>query len=163
MNRVVMIVLGVLAVLAIAAGSFYGGMVYGKNQAQADLPMIVDAEGMPTGQGQFATLPEGQRGMIRGQFAGGQGGMLFGEIQAIGNGELTVTDQNGEPIQVIVADTTLIQKQAEVTLADLEVGETVVVSGNRDDQGNITARSLQVSPGGGGFFGPPDNTTPGGE
>ena len=162
MNRIVMIVLGVVAVAAIAAGSFYGGMVYGKNQAQADLPTFVDAEGMPAGRGQFGTLPEGQLGVDRGQFAGRQGGMLFGEIQTIGSGELTITDPNGEQVQVYVADTTLIQKQAEVTLADLEVGETVVISGNRDDDGNITARSLQVSSGE-GFFGQPGGIAPGGE
>jgi len=160
MNRIVAIVLGVLVVAGIAAGSFYGGMVYGKNQAQADSTALGEAGGMPSGRGQFGTPPsDGAQG---GQFAGRQGGMLFGEIQSIGNGELTVTDQNGEPIQVIVADTTLIQKQAEVTLADLEIGETVVVSGNRADDGSITARSLQVSPDS-GFFGPPDTTAPGGE
>lgn len=162
MNRIAIIVFGVLVVAAIAAGSFYGGMVYGKNQAQADLPAFVNAGGVAGGRGQFGTPPGAQDGTAGGQFAGRQGGMLFGEIQAVGNGELTVTDQTGESIQVIVADTTLIQKQAEVTLADLEVGETVVISGNRDDDGSITARSLQVSPDS-GFFGRPDTTAPGGE
>jgi hypothetical protein len=162
MNRIVMIILGVLVVAVIAAGSFYGGMVYGKGQAQADLPTLGDGQGMPAGRGQSGAMPGIQDRTDGGQFADRQGGMLFGEIQAIGNGELTVTDQNGDQFQVIVADTTLIQKQAEVTLADLEVGETVVVSGNRDDDGNVTARSLQVSPDS-GFFGPPDTTAPGGE
>jgi hypothetical protein len=162
MNRVVMIVLGVLGVLVIAAGSFYGGMVYGENQAQATLPAFGDMEGMPAGRGQFGSRPDEQAGIDRGQITATQGGSLFGEIQSIGSGELTITDQDGEQIQVYVTNTTLIQKQAEVTLADLAEGETVIISGSRGDDGSITARTLQVSPGG-GFFGQPGDAGLGGE
>lgn len=160
MNRIVKIALMVVAALAIAAGSFYGGMVFGENRAQAPFLAVREAEGFGA-RGQFRGLAGGPQGLDRGQTAGAEGGMLFGEIQAIGDGELTVTDPNGQELQVYVADTTLIQKQAEVTLADLQQGEMVIISGNRDDEGNITARSLQVSPGE-GFFGRPLNTVPGG-
>ena len=162
MNRAVTIILGVLVVVVIAAGSFYGGMVYGKNQAETSLPAAGEGGEFPGVRGQFGQRPGGQGGAEGGQFLREQGGMLFGEIQSIGSGELTVTDPNGEQITVYVADTTLIQKQAEVTLANLEEGETVIISGNRDDDGNITARSLQVSPGV-RFFGQPDGASLGGE
>lgn len=162
MNRVVTIVLGVLVAIAIAAGSFYGGMIYGKNQAQAAMPGFIDTEGMPAGRGQFGAAPGGQAVTGREQITGTQGGTLFGEIQSIGSGELTVTNESGEQIQVYVTDTTLIQKQAEVTLADLLEGETVVISGNRADDGSITARMLQVSPGV-QFFGGPDSSATDGQ
>ena len=162
MNRVITIVLGVLVAVVIAAGSFYGGMIYGKNQAQAELPVPGDMEGMPGGRGQFGALPGGQGVVERGQIVGEQGGMLFGEIQSIGSGELTITDESGQQVQVYVTDTTLIQKQASVTLADLQEGETVVISGSRGDDGSITARMLQVSLGA-GFLGQPDSDTTGGE
>ena len=162
MNRAVTIVLGVLVVLVVAGGSFYGGMVYGKNQAEPAFPVAGEGGEFPGIGGQFGQRPGGQVGAEGRQLLREQGGMLFGEIQSIGSGELTVTDPNGEQITVYVASTTLIQKQAEVTLADLEEGETVVISGNRDDDGNITARSLQVSSGG-GFFGQPGGAAPGGE
>ncbi len=160
MNRVVMIGLAVLAAVVIAAGSFYGGMVYGKSQAETTFPALDDGAGFGGRRGQLELPPDAE--VEGGQFAGRQGNMLFGEIQSIGDGELTVTDANGQQITVYVADTTLIQKQAEVTLADLDQGETVVISGNRDDDGNITARSLQVTSGG-GFFGQPGGVAPGGE
>lgn len=157
MNRSVAIILGVLLVVVIAGGSFYGGMVYGKNQAQQDLPVMGEFEGMPgaagrRGQfgGQFGTEP----GANAGQMDRTQGGSLFGEIQSIGDGEMTIVDQSGDQVTIYVTDTTLIQKQAEVTLSDLEEGETVVISGSRGDDGSITARMLQVSPEG-GFFGRP--------
>jgi hypothetical protein len=162
MNRVIVIVLGVLLVAVIAGGSFYGGMVYGKNQAQAEFPVPGGAQEMPFGRGQFGTPPAGQAGTARRQFTDTQGGSLFGEIQSIGDGEMTIVDQNGEQVSVHVTDTTLIQKQAEVTLADLEEGETVMISGSRGDDGSITARTLQVSPTG-GFFGRPDSGAPDGQ
>lgn len=162
MNRVLTIVLGVVLVLVIAAGSFYGGMIYGKNQAQPAFPVLGEGGELRGMRGQLGMRPGGEVDAEAGQFLGRPGGMLFGEIQSIGDGELAVTDPSGEQIRVYVGETTLIQKQATVTLADLEVGETVVISGNRDDDGNITARSLQVSPGV-GFFGQPDSTTQDGE
>ena len=162
MNRTVMVVLGVLVVVVVAAGSFYGGMIYGKNQVETTFPVVGEGGEFPVGRGQFGQRPGAQGGVEDGQLFRDQSGMLFGEIQSIGDGELMVTDANGEQITVYVADTTLIQKQAEVTLADLEKGETVVISGNRDDAGNITARSLQVSTGG-GMFGLPGAVAPGGE
>jgi hypothetical protein len=157
MNRIVGIVLGVLLVVVIAGGSFYGGMVYGKNQAEQEFPAAEGFEGMPgaagrRGQfgGQFGTEP----GTNAGQLERTQGGSLFGEIQSIGDGEMTIVDQSGDQVTIYVTDTTLIQKQAEVTLADLAEGETVVISGSRGDDGSVTARMLQVSPEG-GFFGRP--------
>jgi hypothetical protein len=155
MKRAVMIVLGVLLVLVIAGGSFYGGMVYGKNQAQSDFPALGEFQGMPGGRGQFGAQAGNQAGTDRGQVVRTQGGSLFGEIQSIGDGEMTIVDQSGEQVKIYVTDTTLIQKQADVTLADLEEGETVVISGSTGDDGSITARTLQVAPGG-AFFGRPD-------
>jgi hypothetical protein len=87
--------------------------------------------------------------------------MLVGEIQSISNGVLTVTDQSGKQTQVTVTDTTLIQKQASVTVADLEEGDTVMVSGSQGTDGSITARSVQVVTGG-GFFSVSGENPPGG-
>lgn len=145
MNHIVKIVLGVLLAVVIAAGSFYGGMIYGESQAQAEFPALGDAGGIPGGQGQFGAPPGGQAGLDREQLAGAQGGSLFGEIQSIGSGELTIVDQSGQQVQIYVTDTTLIQKQAEVTLADLQEGETVAISGSQGTDGSITARMVQVS------------------
>ena len=161
MNRVVKIVLGVLVVVVIAAGSFYGGMVFGKNQAQAAAPVPGEMQGMPGVPEQAGMPPGGQAGTDGGQASSRQGGMLFGQIQAISNGELTIKDESGQQILVYVTDTTLIQKQAEVTVADLQEGETVVVSGSQATDGSITARMLQVSSGQG--FGPAGSPTTGGQ
>ncbi len=161
MNRIVIIVVGVLLALLIAAGSFYGGMVYGENRAQAEMPVFANAEGTPGWRGQFGAPPGGQAGTDRRQFSGAQGGSLFGEIQSLGSGEMTIIDQNGKQVKIHVTDTTLIQKQAEVTLADLQEGEMVAISGSQETDGSITARMVQASPAGG--FGLRSNPPSGGQ
>lgn len=139
MNRVVKIVLGLVLVAAVAAGSFYGGLVYGEDRAQ---PAFSVPEGFAqrseANQGEMP--PGGRSGVTR-----EQGGMLAGEIVSVGDGRLTLEDESGDEIVVHVTDTTYIQKQADVTLADLQAGETVFVSGSRGDDGSITARMVQVS------------------
>jgi hypothetical protein len=79
--------------------------------------------------------------------------MVFGQIDQVGEGFLMIKDNNGQQIQVHVTDTTLIEKNMSVTLSDLQVGEAVIISGSRGNDGTITARSVQVAPPGrfGGF------------
>lgn len=158
MKRTIWIIVGVVAVLLVAAGSFYAGSLYGKNQAQA--ASAARRQGAFPGagaNGQFTGQP-GANGRT-----GGQGGMLFGQIENIGDGVLTVKDNNGKETQIKVTDTTLIEKQASVKLADLTQGETVMISGSTGADGTITARTVQVAPMGrfGGPGGPAAPDAPG--
>ena len=156
MNRFVKIVLAALLAALIAGGSFYGGMVYGQGQQQATSPVAGGAAGAQDWAGQGGMQPPGQTGV-----GSGQGGMLAGKILAIEGGALTLEDQSGKEIQVHVTGTTLIRKQAEVSVADLQEGETVLVSGSQGTDGSITARMVQVSSADG--FGLPGNLPPGGQ
>ena len=138
MKRTVWIILGIVVLLLVAGGSFFGGTVYGKNQAQTAFAA--------RRQGGFdGANGQGQPGANA--RAGGQGG-IFGQIDSIGDGVLVIKDNNGQQTQVKVTDTTLIEKQAAVKLTDLETGETVIVSGSKGTDGVITARSVQVAPAG---------------
>lgn len=156
MKRFVKIVLLASLLVVVAGGSFYGGMVYGQSQQQSASPGPEGAAGGRDWAGQGGMRPGGQAGSD-----GGQGGMLAGQILSIKDGELTLEDITGQEIQVHVTDTTLIQKQAEVRVSDLEEGETVFVSGSRGTDGSITARMVQVSSADG--FGLPGNLPPGGQ
>ena len=149
MKRTAWIILGIVVLLLVAGGSFYGGTLYGKSQAQTAL--AARRQGAFPGAGENGQFPgQGQPGANA--RAGAQGGMLFGQIEKIGDGVFTVTDNNGKQTQVKVTDTTLIEKQASVKLTDLAKGETVMVSGSTGTDGTITARSVQVAPM--GRFGP---------
>ena len=151
MNKTLKIILGVIVVLAIAGASFYGGTVYGESQA-ADSVTAAPA-GFPAGAIPF----DGQPGDFQGRRAQGQGeaggfaapaGMTFGEIESIDGNTLTLTTQAGGAMTVLVTDTTLIEKNASVAVSDLVAGDTVIVSGSDNDDGSITARSVQVAPAG---------------
>jgi hypothetical protein len=161
MNKALKVILGVVVVVVIAAGSFYGGMVFGKSQASASaatVPMNFP-EGFQPPDG--AALPGDGAGRLgaRGQggAAGGfavQPGMIFGEIQSIDGDILLVVDANGAQKRVQVTNTTLIEKNASVEVTDLVTGETVIVSGSENDDGSVTARSVQVAPAGRFMGGP---------
>lgn len=169
-NKAAAIITAVILVLAIAGGSFYGGMVYGKSQAQANLPAgFVDFQnGMPgalaggaagaiPGQGRpFGARPSGGGG--QGEVAAGAG-MQMGTVKEVTDGVLVITaigdGSNGREIRVTVTDTTLIEKNTSVKVSELEVGETLMVSGSTGADGTITARSIQVAPAGRFGFGAP--------
>ena len=130
MNRGLQIISAILILVLVAGGSFYGGMVYGKSQTTGAVTLPQGAVLPGSGQrGQFQFPNQNQQGEA-GQRFGGQGGGLFGEIVQIGDGLIVVKDSTGKETQVHVTDTTLIEKNASVTLADLATGETVIVSGN---------------------------------
>lgn len=146
MSRTVKILIAIVVLLAVAGGSFYGGTLYGKNQVQTTFAAARQRGGAFPGAGSIVVgeLPpdnlqqEGQT----------LGGALFGQIKEIGDGAMVISDNNGKQIPVKVTDTTLIEKQASVTLADLATGETVFISGSTAADGTVTARSVQVAPAG---------------
>jgi len=69
----------------------------------------------------------------------------MGTIEEVGDDTLVITTEE-DTIQIETTDTTLIHKYAIVTIADLEAGERVVVSGTRKEDGSYAARSIQVLP-----------------
>ncbi len=145
MNRVVIGLIGVVVVVAVAGGAFYGGMKVGQNQVIQN-PMQYLGQGravdeqFPGAGGQFRGLqgtPEpGQPGIRR--FAGGS----FDTVQSV-DGNVVTVSRDGELVRVIITDTTLIQKYTGVDASELEAGEQVIVSGTTNDDGSITARSIR--------------------
>ena len=133
------IVVGVLVlVVAVGAGAFWAGMSYGKSQASQDRASLMQerlgARGIQLPAGD--QLPQGgQRDTA--QFGGG----ISGTIEII-EGETLVINTDEGIIRVQTADTTLIEKNMSVGVGDLEVGEMVVVSGSRNEDGSVTARSI---------------------
>ncbi len=144
MGRNWRMIVGILLVtLVVAGGAFYGGMVYGKGQAQTAFGGPGLPGSAPNGMGPGGTPPAGL-----GQPGNAQAGMMVGQITEISATGLTITDSNGKQTQIKVSDTTLIEKQASVTLTDLTQGETVMISGSQQSDGSIAARSVQVAPAG---------------
>jgi hypothetical protein len=143
MKRVMIALIAVLVLVGVGGGAFAAGTKVGENRAIQDPARFFqqrarDQGGQFPGQspGLLQTPQPGQRG------AQGLGGGITGTIEEV-KGNTLVVSTGTETIRVQTTDTTLIQKYMPVTVGDLKVGEQVVVSGSRNDDGSYTARSIQ--------------------
>ena len=126
--------------------------------------------GFPTGGflGRFGQDPDAQgqfgQGPARQGFAGGTG--LTGAIENIEGNTVTVTTSQG-PLQADISADTTIQLSAEGTLADLQSGLRVTMSGQTREDGIVEANTIILIPEGAeGFPGsgfPGRRGLPGGE
>jgi hypothetical protein len=81
------------------------------------------------------------------------GGAVTGSIVAEDSQSITVKLANGNSQVVFISTSTPITKSAQGSLADLSVGQNVVVAGTANSDGSITAQSIQLRPAGSGAFG----------
>jgi len=143
MKKIVVVIGVLLVIVAVGGGSFWAGMKMGENRVIQDPARLFQQMRGEAGQfpGQFP-------GMVRtpqpGEEAAPFRGGIMGAIEAIEGDNLIVSSEEGE-VQVQTTDTTLIEKSMTVGVEDLAVGEQVVVSGSRNDDDSITARSIRVS------------------
>ena len=81
---------------------------------------------------------------------------LTGNIESIDGNVITVNTPQG-PLQATLSDDTGIQLFSQGTLQDLEVGQQVVIRGERNEEGVVQATNVTVTPEGdllgGGFPG----------
>ena len=71
-----------------------------------------------------------------------QGGGLAGTIESVSGSTVVIKTDQGS-IAVKTTDSTLIEKNVSVGVGELAVGESVMVSGSKNDDGSYTARSIQ--------------------
>ncbi len=145
MKKGAIVLIAVVVVVAIAGAAFYGGMKVGENRATQNLAQVrrqgFSGQGgqFPMGQGtpQPGGTPQaGQRG------APGMGGGIMGTIEKIEGNTLVLTTEDGT-VRVQTNDTTLIEKFTSVGLDALKVGEQVMASGTKNEDGSYSARSIQ--------------------
>lgn len=173
--RTVIFAVVALALLAVGAiGGFFYGQTVGQAQANEIRSNFLASRGIGQGgaAGAQGGAAGGQSGATGGQggFAGGfagQGGQgrgTFGSIKDVAGNTINLSTANAA-VKVTVTDQTQIQRtvQQPVQLSELQSGESIVVTGDQDSQGNITARSISIVPQGafGGRQGAGANATPG--
>jgi hypothetical protein len=149
MKKILIIVGAVVLAVALSAGSFVGGMAYQRSQQsqiQANFfrsrglnPNGENANGFSfNGSGANGTNPNGNEGQ-RGFFGGG----VNGQVKSVdGNVLMVSTPQNVTTVNL--TDSTRIEKATTGTTADLQTGEQVLVTGQRDDNGNVTAVQVLI-------------------
>ncbi len=134
-----------IAVVAIVVGggAFYGGMKYAQGGSQ---------------RGNFANLTPEQRQQFTanagagfrsgtGQGRGGMnGGFTAGEIISKDDKSITLKMPDGGSKIIFYSDTTEVSKFTEGGAEDLVVGKNISVNGTANQDGSVTAQSIQIRP-----------------
>jgi beta-lactamase superfamily II metal-dependent hydrolase len=125
-NAKVIIAVAVMVIL-VAAGAFFGDVKY----QQSKSPRFGNFQGARSGQ----------------QAQGNQGVRpVNGEIINQDETSITVKLQDGSSKIVLVGDSTTINKSADGSKSDLQVGERVAVFGTQNSDGSVTAQNIQLNP-----------------
>ena len=76
-------------------------------------------------------------------FPGGGGNFTSGSVTNISGSKLTLTTSQGTTTVTVGANTTILETVAG-TISDLQAGQSVAVTGNRDASGNLNATSITI-------------------
>jgi len=140
MNKITSVIVSAV-VLIVGIGSFYGGMKYDQNKNS------------PLGKGldqarfqQFGTSGSNRTGM--------QGsGFVSGDIISQDDKSITIKlrdarlpDGQGGSKIIFLSASTSISKMTTGSLKDLATGQQVTVTGTTNQDGSVTAQSIQIRP-----------------
>jgi len=129
----------IIAAGALAGGAFYGGMTYGENKTTQGISQ--------ERQQRFQQMDASATGAMGGR-SGNQAGNNFvtGEILSKDDKSITVKLRDGSSKIIFFSDTTEVDKFTSGSSSDLEVGKTVMITGKTNQDGSITAQSIQLRP-----------------
>jgi hypothetical protein len=140
MGKKIGLIIGlVIAVLAIGAGSFYGGTAYAAAQVTNTRAAFFNGRA-GTGTGGAGA-------------ANGAGGGVSGTVKSIDGNTIQVSTALSVTTVTLNSATNIMQS-VTAAASDLQVGQQVTVRGQRDSAGNVTATTIQVVPAGTTFGGP---------
>lgn len=114
-------VVGLLIVVGIV--SFWGGSRYQKSK-------------VPNFRG-------GQQMRLNNNRPGGQG-VINGEITAVDDNSITVKTMDGSSQIILLSSSTIYKKMADGGKSDLSIGKKVMVTGNKDNSGSISAGQISI-------------------
>ncbi len=140
MNKKILIIAVISLLLGIGVG-VYGGTIYQKKKAGKSFNernlngRMMD--GQQRGQGQ-------RTGMMGGQNQGG--GFSDGEIISKDDKSLTVKTRDGGSKIVYFSAETKIGKTTEGAIADLAIGQQLMINGKSNSDGSLTASNIQIRP-----------------
>jgi len=132
------IILIIIALIIIGSGTFYGGMKY--RQSKNPLSNLSHQNFQNLSPEQRQQLSQGRTG------AGAGANNIFGEIIAKDEQSLTIKMPDGGSKIIFFSDSTEISKFVNGASNDLEVGKTISVNGTTNQDGSLTAKSIQLRP-----------------
>lgn len=128
----------ILGFVIVGAGSFFGGMKY----AESKNPLA----------GNFRNLTADQRAQMAANGGSRIGGnrtgtnLINGDIITKDDKSITVKLNDSGSKIVFYSSSTQITKTASGTASDLEIGKNVTVNGSVNQDGSVTAQTIQMRP-----------------
>ncbi len=143
------ILVTIIIVLLIGAGAFYGGMKYQQSKTQSNFQNLGNMTQAERQQA-FQQMGGDAAGVFRGNRQGGNtaGGFVSGDILSKDEKSVTIKLRDGGSRIIFFSDSTEIAKSVAGTLADLETDKTISVTGTANQDGSLTAQSIQIRPAG---------------
>lgn len=125
---------------SVIGGALAGGIAIGKSQSQGSqtnqYSSLPSGPGNTTGPGNFQ-FPGNNTGIFSGN------GTTLGTVEKIEGSLITIKTTTGT-VLVNIGNSTSIQKMSEGSLADILPGENITVSGNKNADGSVEARSITI-------------------
>jgi hypothetical protein len=130
----------VLVALVLLAGGFWGGAILQKNEGGAS------TSGFSAARSAFARGGLSRSGISSLFGAGGtSSGATTGTVTDIIGKALYVTNSAGDLVKVTLSPSAKVTRNAASTLADLKIGDTVIVEGVKTSAGAMTASSISAT------------------
>lgn len=130
-NKILMIVIAILLFLMVGAGSFYCGMKFQQKKTSS----LFNRRGGGQNFRQNSQFPGGMRQGFR---------PVSGEIIDRSEKSITVKLNDNSSKIILFSDKTAINKASQGTQEDLKTGEKVMVFGQENNDGSITAQNIQL-------------------
>ncbi len=132
----------VVAFLVFGGGAFYGGTVYEKSSLSKQGLL----RSTTTQFGNRMPVQGSRQGLGGFNKSGENTEFLAGEIISKDDKSVTVKTRDGGSKIVYFSESTKIGKTTEGSLADLESGKEVMISGKANQDGSFNAQNIQIRP-----------------
>jgi len=144
MKKWMIALIAVLLIAGAGVGGYFLGMTAGEQKVLNNPSLVFERMRSQGGQIQSSGQFPGQDGAPTTGRGGAQfqGGGLTGTIESVNGADVVIKTDQGS-VTVKTTDSTLIEKNVTVGVGDLTVGENVMISGSKNDDGSYTARSIQ--------------------
>jgi hypothetical protein len=149
MNKYMRVLVPVAVGVVALGGGFFGGIKYQQHKTGSGRPNLQAFQNMggrSGGNQQFRA--GGGTGAGFRPMGGSQanGNFISGQIISADDKSITVKAADGSSKIVFYAPSTQTQKTVSASSTDLQVGANVVVTGQSNSDGSLTAQDIQIRP-----------------
>jgi len=127
-----------IAVILVVAGAFYGGIKYSESKESNGA-----SEARNPGNFSQGGRQQGFQGMRNGQSGAN---FINGDILANDDNSITVKLRDGGSKIVFLSESTQITKSTDGTRDDLVADKSVMINGQQNSDGSVTAQMIQIRP-----------------